>query len=373
MAYNPNYNKEKKTNAFDADTDYSALIENAVANNDMAAAAKYEQQRNEKIDALGLDYEKTDNYSQYYQKPEGYDPDTDYSALMGDAAANKDYMSAAGYEQQRNDKIDGEGLDYSKTNKYTPYAQSQKSADGFYEQYMNREPFRYDLTQDPLYQQYKEQFMSQGKMAMQDTMAQAAAMTGGYGNSYAQTAGQQMYNQYLGKMNDIVPELYDAAYRRYQNEGSDIYNRYQMSQNRADSELARIEAGAKDAYDTAITLISNGIMPDKSMLNEAGIPWEMALNYWKIANGEDYVVPGMEQKASGYSYYKPVDTPDGGGDLTHLAELAKDYSLENPGGSVESRTVSNWINGLIQSGEISASDSELLKKYLVNEGYATRP
>ena len=45
----------------------------------------------------------------------------------------------------------------------------------------NREKFSYDLNGDALYQQYKDQYMNLGKMAMADTMGQAAALTGGYG------------------------------------------------------------------------------------------------------------------------------------------------------------------------------------------------
>ena len=48
---------------------------------------------------------------------------------------------------------------------------------------MNREKFSYDLNADALYNQYKDQYINQGKMAMMDTMGQAAQLTGGYGNS----------------------------------------------------------------------------------------------------------------------------------------------------------------------------------------------
>ena len=57
---------------------------------------------------------------------------------------------------------------------------------------LNREEFSYDLNGDALYQQYKDQYMRGGQRAMQDTMAEAAALTGGYGNSYASTAGNTL-------------------------------------------------------------------------------------------------------------------------------------------------------------------------------------
>ena len=93
---------------------------------------------------------------------------------------------------------------------------------------LNREQFSYDLNGDALYQQYKDSYMQQGKMAMQDTMGQAAAMTGGYGNSYASTAGNQAYQAHLQELNNIVPELYQMAYDRYNQEGQDMYNQYAM-------------------------------------------------------------------------------------------------------------------------------------------------
>ncbi len=91
-----------------------------------------------------------------------------------------------------------------------------------------REDFSYDLNGDALYQQYKDKYIQQGKMAMQDTMGQAAAMTSGYGNSYAATAGNQAYQASLENLNDIVPELYQMAYDRYNQEGQDMLNQYAL-------------------------------------------------------------------------------------------------------------------------------------------------
>lgn len=92
----------------------------------------------------------------------------------------------------------------------------------------NREDFSYNVNEDALYQQYKDSYIQQGKMAMQDTMGQAAAMTGGYGNSYAAAVGNQAYQGYLQQLNDRVPELAQMAYDRYQQEGQDMLNLYSL-------------------------------------------------------------------------------------------------------------------------------------------------
>lgn len=91
---------------------------------------------------------------------------------------------------------------------------------------LNRDKFKYDINGDALYQQYKDRYIQQGKQAMMDTMGQAAALTGGYGNSYAQSAGQQTYQGYLQGLGDKVPELYQLALERYNQEGTDLLNKY---------------------------------------------------------------------------------------------------------------------------------------------------
>lgn len=92
----------------------------------------------------------------------------------------------------------------------------------------NRDPFSYDVNQDALYQQYKDNYIQQGQMAMMDAMGQAQAMTGGYGSSYAQTVGQQAYNQQLNQLNNVVPELYQMAHDRYAYEGQQLQDMYNM-------------------------------------------------------------------------------------------------------------------------------------------------
>ena len=65
---------------------------------------------------------------------------------------------------------------------------------------LNRKEFSYDLNGDVLYQQYKDNYITQGKQASMDVMGMASAMTGGYGNSYAATVGNQTYQGYLQQL-----------------------------------------------------------------------------------------------------------------------------------------------------------------------------
>lgn len=102
----------------------------------------------------------------------------------------------------------------------------QGDLDSVYSNIKNYGDFSYDVNSDALYQQYANQYIQQGKMAMQDTIGQASAMTGGYGNSYAATAGNQAYQGYLQQLNDKVPELYQLALNKWQMGKDDLYDQY---------------------------------------------------------------------------------------------------------------------------------------------------
>jgi peptidoglycan hydrolase-like protein with peptidoglycan-binding domain len=108
-----------------------------------------------------------------------------------------------------------------------------------YNKIVNREKFSYDVNSDALYQQMNDQYIAQGKLAMADTMGQAAAMNGGYGSSYGQSVGQQAYQGYMQQLNDAVPELYDRALALYNQEGQDMLNQYAMLRDMADDEYAK--------------------------------------------------------------------------------------------------------------------------------------
>lgn len=116
------------------------------------------------------------------------------------------------------------------------------------EKILNREKFTYDFNADPLYQQYKDQYMQQGQQAMMDTMANAATLTGGYGNSYASTAGQQMYQGHLQQLNNVIPELQQAAYGMYQAEGDQMNSQLGTLQGLDESDYGRHRDAVGDFY-----------------------------------------------------------------------------------------------------------------------------
>lgn len=96
------------------------------------------------------------------------------------------------------------------------------------ERILNQEDFRYSLDGDALYQQYRNTAIRDGRLAMADTMGQAAALTGGYGSSYAQSVGQQAYNRQLDALADRIPELYNLAMNQYKLRTQGLQQKYDL-------------------------------------------------------------------------------------------------------------------------------------------------
>lgn len=134
------------------------------------------------------------------------------------------------YEESDAVKKYREQLEQANQQKPGDYAsQWQETQKQAYDAVTNRPKFQYSASSDPMYQQYKQQYQRDAKLGMQDTMGQAAAMNGGYGSSYAQMAGQQTYNSQMQQLSDKMPELYRIALDKYQQEGQELLQRYEMA------------------------------------------------------------------------------------------------------------------------------------------------
>lgn len=168
---------------------------------------------------------------------------------LTDETKNKLSQYESGYKQS--DKVNQAYTTLQQIQQNKPGTYSSKYTDqlnSLYDQIMNRPDFKYDLASDALYQQYKDQYQQQGKLAMMDTMGQASALTGGYGSSYASSVGNQAYQSYLSQINDKVPELYQMAYQKYMNEGDELKNKYSVTQDADTVDYGKYRDTVSDYY-----------------------------------------------------------------------------------------------------------------------------
>jgi len=111
--------------------------------------------------------------------------------------------------------------------------------DSIMNQIANPEKFKYEFNGDEMFKYYADLYTQKGRQASMDAMGQAAALTGGYGNSYAQQVGQQGYEQYLLNLYDRGMDLQNAAYARYQDAQRLPYQQLEALQGMDESEYGR--------------------------------------------------------------------------------------------------------------------------------------
>ena len=173
------------------------------------------------------------------------------------------------------------------TNLYDPDAELER----LYAAITGRPAFSYDPASDPVYNSYAQSYRRRGRLAMRDTMGQAAALTGGYGSSYAQSVGQQQYDSYLQSLGEALPELYGMAWQRYNAEGDALKTAWELASERSEvrreseREAAEREAAAqksaetarRENYDRLYKLIYNsGYNPNGTELSDSGMTGEQA-------------------------------------------------------------------------------------------------
>lgn len=169
----------------------------------------------------------------------------------------------------------------------------QNTIDDLLNKITNRESFSYDFNADPLYQQYKDNYTKLGNEASMNAVANVSNMTGGYGNSYAATAASQANQQYLTQLNNVIPELAQAAMDKYQMETSDLYNQYSAVGNAEDRLYGQYRDNVSDYY-TDRDYYYNGYNNDRNYEYQqdrdkiADEQWQKQFDYNQAINDRNY-------------------------------------------------------------------------------------
>lgn len=218
----------------------------------------------------------------------------------------------------------------------------QTQIDGILDAYRNREDFQYDLDSDALYQQYADQYALKGQLAMMDTMGQAAAMTGGYGNSYAATAGNQAYQSYLQQLNDVIPELYGMAYDRYQQEGEDMLTEYSLLSDRESSDYAKYQDDLNRYY-TDLDYLANRYD------SERAYDYSVYQDQLAYEDSKKDVVNNTVYDKNG----NPITVEDETGDIpASIISKAATFTHNDD--------LASYLDGLVEAGSITEAQADAL-------------
>lgn len=217
---------------------------------------------------------------------------------------------------------------------------AQQQANDILSAYDNRPSFSYNANADSAYKAIRDQYVHQGQRAMQDTMGQAAGLTGGYGSTYAQAVGNQAYNEYLTKLSGVGVEMANQARAAYDAEGQRMLDRYNMALNAANTAynqgrdaLADQRYDQERNYSMAMQMIQSGQTPDTALLQAAGID------------------PGYAQKMA--AYYAAQLLPVSGG-----GSSSRDSSSDGGGNGTKQKTqkaANQMATGAANAGILGAA------------------
>lgn len=292
---------------------------------------------------------------------------------------------------------------YGKQNAPTWTPQYQEQISQILGEISGRDPFEYNMNEDPLYQQFRDQYIREGQRAMRDSAAQSAAMTGGYGSTYGAIAAQQAYDQYLAGLNDKVPQLEQMAYGKWTDELADLYNQmgaYQSEENRLygqrldaldqfniDRDYAFNAMQAAIAQNNQENQFNRGIFETDRAFNQdfrqADISNAAAFGDWDKVEGYDYDVnfmrdqQAMEQAQMAYNQMKLAQqtgklqgtagnsSGGSGGNKTKQSKTKEKTESGYSNGDAYARLLAEYM----KFGDTAAFDSAV--RVLLNKGIIT--
>lgn len=351
---------------------YTLDVDGVFGSKTQAAVRDYQQKNNLSVDGIvGNQTWSSLNDQNGAIIVDGMDSDvifTDPNA-QGQSMSAQDWLAM--YESTRPQYQQSQGV----TDAYNMLLAYQSASPGAYQsryeaqiqgllnQILNREKFSYDFASDPMYQQYADRYQQQGKMAMMDTMASAAALSGGYANSYAQSVGQQAYQSYMQGLNDIIPELRDAAYQMYQDEGDAMYSQIDLLQGLDNTEYNRHRDSVSDYYNN-LSYYSNAYQSaadaDYNRYLDSVDAWESDRDYYYDKYRDDQAREDALAKAASSG----SRSSGGSGSKT---DISKDVEELVRLGQVDQAV--NLIGYAVDSGKVSDSAAnKLLDDYGITIG-----
>ena len=286
--------------------------------------------------------------------------------------------------------------------------ESDPRIDEYLNRYLTRDNFTYDVTNDPLYQQYAQMYQREGDRAMKETLAEAAAGAGGM-NTYAITAAQQANSYYNSQLYDKIPELYQLAYEKYlkdidlklqdlgviQDMDATQYNRYRdtmtdwkddrnfaygmyqdavnqgnwqanfdynsmwdnlnfnndnywkdkdFTANQSQLELENSRYDRETAEKQLLAIVESGVMPDDAIITQAG---------WNRATVEQLVAQAKADKAQKSTSPSGGGSGSGNGSGSGEGGPGKKPSASNPSDD----TIANYLNAQVEQGNLSEDEA----------------
>ncbi|MBP3412411.1 MAG: hypothetical protein J6K89_04060 [Oscillospiraceae bacterium] len=316
----------------------------------------------------------------------GYDKKTDYQKLMNEAVKSGDYARAAIYEQQRNEKIKGEGLtQYQATNQYSAFLPGAQKFEN---------PYRADLDaaigrlQDK--SAYEKAYLREADRTMEDTLAQYGTMTGGLPSTQAIAAASQAADYYKSQLPEKLADLDRQNASLLLSAGNQAQSEYQAMISQAlsrwsqlgfaDDHVSQIlgvapgtptsdqsyinwqkgQQDKSDAYSMAMNLMQTGQMPSADVLAAAGI---------SAADAQSYLDGQKKQQSDSNAYTIAMTLLQSGRMPSEDTLTAAGISMEDAQSLLAANTTPTYT-GSSGGGDDTETGTKPLTEKLWNELYA---
>lgn len=255
--------------------------------------------------------------------------------------------------------------------------------------------FSYDPESDAGYQNFLKLMQDNGKKAMEDTVGKASALTGGYANSYAASAGQQVYNDFVKQGAEAQAGFRQLAQDEFDAENQRILNQLNLLKDQKKSiwDDAALKAGFGDysGYvndlglyedeETAKKALSGVVEPTESQIAYAKEAFKRseteADNYINSLVGvntdaiyaaiasdtglqNDTTLSQNRFDAMSNEEKKARFTPshDGGKNWGGGINYNAKYTFQNADGTYTTKTASKWIRELQENWGMTKAEAE---------------
>lgn len=113
----------------------------------------------------------------------------------------------------------------------------------------NNNKFNWNPEGSSEFQTQKDYYRREGEKAQENAQGAYSANTGGYSNSFAQSAGQRAYGQYMDALAEKIPALRSTALKNWNEQQDQTLNQISMLKGFDDSAYQRFRDKVSDNYD----------------------------------------------------------------------------------------------------------------------------
>lgn len=109
--------------------------------------------------------------------------------------------------------------------------------------------FNYSAENDSNYQALADNYRNAAELNNENAQGSYAANTGGYGNSYAQAAGQRAYNQTMDELHGKATQLRETARQEYNQNQDNLMDQISMLRGFDDTQYQRYRDSVQNKFD----------------------------------------------------------------------------------------------------------------------------